>query len=259
MERDCSRRANRLGLPFELELTGELELHGVSDGKGGLRTEQDTVQGSGRLQAGCRIDDVAGDHGLARHGCGMHDRLSRVHTYANVERAVVEPDACSELLDRSDNREPATYTPLCVSLARGRDTEDGHGSISDELLQRPSVPADRLAHCLEVRVLDDRDVLGVEPFRERREIREIAEEDGDDSALELAPQRLPRLVEPRHRPRRSSSFGSLRHFGRTLTTSSRNTGWPTSASTSGRARVPISRTIAPFLPTRMPFCDSVST
>ena len=36
-------------------------------------------------------------------------------------------------------------------------------------------------------------------------------------------------------------------------------GLPTIASTSGRARVPISRTIAPFFPTRIPFCDSVST
>ena len=60
-------------------------------------------------------------------------------------------------------------------------------------------------------------------------------------------------------PSRSTIFGSRRHFARTLTTSSRKTGCPTSRSTSGRAREPISRTIAPFLPTRMPFCDSVST
>ena len=63
----------------------------------------------------------------------------------------------------------------------------------------------------------------------------------------------------RYIPRRSIIFGSRRHFERTLTTSSRNTGCPTRRSTSGRAREPISRTIAPFLPTRMPFCDSVST
>ena len=61
------------------------------------------------------------------------------------------------------------------------------------------------------------------------------------------------------KPSRSSIRGSRRHFGRTLTVSPRKTGCPTSASTSGRARVPISRTIAPRLPTRMPFCDSVST
>lgn len=71
----------------------------------------------------------------------------------------------------------------------------------------------------------------------------------------------PRRVRDRdgHSPSRSSIFGSRRHFGRTLTWSSRYTGCPTSASTSGRARVPISRTIAPFLPTRIPFWDSVST
>ena len=36
-------------------------------------------------------------------------------------------------------------------------------------------------------------------------------------------------------------------------------GWPSSASISGRARVPISLTIEPPLPTRICFCDSVST
>ena len=60
-------------------------------------------------------------------------------------------------------------------------------------------------------------------------------------------------------PSRSSIRSSRRHFGRTLTTSSRNTGCPSSASISGRARVPISRTIAPPLPTRICFCESVST
>ena len=85
--------------------------------------------------------------------------------------------------------------------------------------------------------------------------------------LPRAANRRPRKRDPTagsvtryaHNPSRSSILGSRRHFGRTLTTSSRKTECPTRASTSGRARVPISRTIAPFFPTRIPFCDSVST
>ena len=67
----------------------------------------------------------------------------------------------------------------------------------------------------------------------------------------------PKCAEVKDRAARASAV--RRHFGRTLTTSSRNTGWPSSASISGRARVPISRTIAPPLPTRICFCESVST
>jgi hypothetical protein len=48
------------------------------------------------------------------------------------------------------------------------------------------VPIDRLSHCLEIGVLDDRDVLGVEPLRQRREADEIGEENGDDPPLDRA-------------------------------------------------------------------------
>jgi hypothetical protein len=68
-----------------------------------------------------------------------------------------------------------------------------------------------------------------------------------------------KCARPGYSPSRSSIRSSRRHFGRTLTCSSRNTGWPRIASISGRARVPISRTIAPRFPTRICFCDSVST
>jgi hypothetical protein len=60
-------------------------------------------------------------------------------------------------------------------------------------------------------------------------------------------------------PSRSSRRSSRRQRGFTFTCRSRKTLWPPSASISGRARVPISFTICPPRPTRICFCDSVST
>ena len=54
-------------------------------------------------------------------------------------------------------------------------------------------------------------------------------------------------------PRRGASAACA------LTFSSRKTGWPSSCSISGRARVPIFFTIEPPLPTTICFCESVST
>jgi menaquinone-dependent protoporphyrinogen oxidase len=78
-----------------------------------------------------------------------------------------------------------------------------------------------------------REGLGRDPHLRRRDRR------GTRHAREGA---CPPLS-ARYRPRRSSCRSSRRQRGRTLTTSSRKTRLPSSASTSGRARVPISFTI----------------
>src|SRR5438034_2482298 len=65
--------------------------------------------------------------------------------------------------------------------------------------------------------------------------------------------------ERRHRPSRSSMAASRRPLGPDLTLSSRKTGWPSSSSISGRARVPICFTTEPLLPITICFCESVST
>src|SRR5438874_299179 len=84
------------------------------------------------------------------------------------------------------------------------------------------------------------------------QIRPVLDDDPSPADLRLAVPDLPaddRLAgAPTHNPSRSSVVASRRHFGRTLTRSSRKTGWPSSASISGRARTPMSFTIAPPLP-----------
>jgi hypothetical protein len=60
-------------------------------------------------------------------------------------------------------------------------------------------------------------------------------------------------------PRRSSIASSRRQRGRALTWSSRKMRRPSRCSISGRARTPISLTIAPPFPTRICFWESVST
>src|SRR4051812_38725580 len=71
------------------------------------------------------------------------------------------------------------------------------------------------------------------------------------------PVRVGRAVDAQS-PSRSSIVSLRRHLGDALTLSSRKTLRPRSCSMPGRAHVPISRTIAPPLPIRICFCDSVS-
>jgi hypothetical protein len=77
-------------------------------------------------------------------------------------------------------------TARSASSSRGRRSEHRHGGVADELLQQPAVPVDRLPNRLEIGVLDDRHVLGVESLRQRREADQVGEEDGDDAALDRA-------------------------------------------------------------------------
>ena len=46
------------------------------------------------------------------------------------------------------------------------------------------MPDDRLSHGIEIRVLDERDVLGIETLRQRGEADKIGEQDGDDPSLD---------------------------------------------------------------------------
>src|SRR5690242_6909973 len=84
---------------------------------------------------------------------------------------------------------------------------------------------------------------------ERKQRRRVLDGDPSPADLGLAAPDLPpddRVATlAAHRPSRSRVAASRRHFGRTLTLSSRKTGWPRRASISGRARVPMSFTMAP--------------
>src|SRR5215211_320405 len=108
-----------------------------------------------------------------------------------------------------------------------------------------------------------------DPHVGRRQLAQIPDDDREHAALELEVEDDPRargglgharMLDREHQiPNRSSRRSSRRQRGLTFTCRSRNTLWPTSASISGRARVPISLIIRPPPPTTICFCESVST
>ena len=104
------------------------------------------------------------------------DGLAARDAHAQAERARREPEAGADALHRGHEREPRPHRTLRVVVADARRAEDGHRRVPDELLELAAVARDRLAHRLEVRVLHERHVLGVEPLRQRRESDEVGEQ-----------------------------------------------------------------------------------
>ena len=113
--------------------------------------------------------------------------FARPRQYVHLARA--DPDT------RGDRNVPLFRAQCCLHVDRSansaqrvvlvqlRYAEDGHHRIADELLDRSPVPGDRFAHQLEV-ARDQLPIdLRIEIRRETRRIDEIAEEDGDRSAI----------------------------------------------------------------------------
>src|SRR5262245_8307109 len=119
----------------------------------------------------------------------------------------------------------------------------------------------------EIRREHDGETIVAAPLAELRrllpaQLRQPALEPARRDPGLVVERRRVRLVDEldRHQmPSRSRSRSSRRHFGLTLTCSSRKTWCPSRCSISGRARTPISFTTEPPLPTTICFCDSVST
>ena len=160
------------------------------------------VDGCGRLNAGRGIDDVPGDDSLTelRPGVQRDDRRAGVDADPNLKLELRV--SLVELGDRLDDSQSRPDGSLRVVLVRDRRAEDRHHSVADELLQLTAVAIDRLAHGLEIRVLDKGDILGIEPLRQRRETDEIAEENRHDLPLlarrcRLGDEQTAAVAEPR--------------------------------------------------------------
>jgi hypothetical protein len=178
-------RPDRLRLPLQLERTDRLELDRRSDRERRHLPDDDASGVGRRLETGGNVDRVAGDRPTFRGRLAVH-RLAARDADAEAQGARVEPELRADALDRRDEGEPRADRALGVVVARRRSSEHRHRCVADELLQQPAVPVDRLPNRLEVRVLDDGHVLGVEPLGQGREADEVGEEDGDDAALDRA-------------------------------------------------------------------------
>ena len=73
--------------------------------------------------------------------------------------------------------------PSRVVLVGGGDAERGHHGVADELLDRPTLGLDLVAHRLEERGHDLAEGLGVEALTERRGSRDVGEQDRHELAL----------------------------------------------------------------------------
>ena len=113
----------------------------------------------------------------------MHG-LAAVDTDSKLQRSLLEPERRPESADSRDESETRADPALGVVIANARRAEDRHRRVAHELLQNAAVPLDRLAHGIEVRILDQRHVLGVQALRERGEADEVGEENGHDAPLD---------------------------------------------------------------------------
>src|SRR6266536_2049971 len=175
------------------------------------------------------------------HLCELGERSLRMWGDLPVVGARVSKQVDVALREESAPRAELPVDGV-VSKSRGAehlagDAQAGLASVVDALDGvRGRIDVIELAQCWQERVAGERIV--------RQEQRAVD---------------VKQRQERRHSPRRSSIASSRRHLGRDFTFSSRTTGWPSTSSISGRARVPICFTTEPPLPITICFCDSVST
>ena len=135
------------------------------------------------LQPRRDVDRVAGG-GTALRPLHAGEHLAGVDAHADSQSGRLEPDLRTELLDRTDEREPGAHCSLGVVVARTRDAEQRDDCVTDELLQHAAVALDRLARGAEVGVLDGAQILGIQTFAERGEPGKVREERGHHPAFE---------------------------------------------------------------------------
>ena len=145
--------------------------------------DEDPVDRGRALQAGSRVDDVAGRHTLACVGLSVeaHERL-----------AGRDPDAQLQVfLERElADRERCANGALGIVLVRRRRAEKRHHRIPDELLDGAAVALELFSDALVIRAEESFDVFGIHRLSPSREPDEVAEDHRDD--LALTPRCTPR-------------------------------------------------------------------
>jgi hypothetical protein len=99
---------------------------------------------------------------------GAHDDLSCVHSHAHLQRhAVVALEFFIEERERLAELRGSAHRSQCIVLVHGRDAEDRHHRVPDELLDRGAVALEAHPRRLEVPCHHAAQRLGVETLAER--------------------------------------------------------------------------------------------
>ena len=183
-------RGDRLALPLQRQRLDRVGLDRVPH-EVVRQVAEEHLGRPGRLLEACRdVHGVAHDEPLAA-GRVARDDLARVHA-----RAVLEPDAPDLLELDVERRQRLLHLVRRPDGAQGvvlvelRQAEDGHDRVADELLDRPAMPLELRAHCVEVARHYLAERLGVEPLAEARRPFQVGEDDRDGLAHLLRRRRV---------------------------------------------------------------------
>ncbi|HEU5211652.1 MAG TPA: hypothetical protein VFU10_02690 [Gaiellaceae bacterium] len=102
----------------------------------------------------------------------------------HLARVHADPTANTELGQRAAHLHRRPAGAQCVVLMRGRDAEDGHDGVADELLHRAAVRLNDRLHALEVAREQRPEDLRIRGLPELRRSRDVAEHHGHGLAGE---------------------------------------------------------------------------
>ena len=169
---------HRRRLPARLDQALRPELEPGGGGVGGSQGRQD-LPGLGRLlDAGGNVDRISSDQEIGRGQVAAGDYLAGGQAEPDREpsEAVVGAHPVAE-------RERSCHRALGVIAVRGRQAENGHHRIADELFESPAVVGHDGFRDLVVASEQGPDLLRVQLLAERRRAGDIGEENGDDPPL----------------------------------------------------------------------------
>jgi hypothetical protein len=161
-------RLDRRGLPLEGERLDGLDEDRVPNEAPCLGADERFSRRSRLLEPSCDVDRVADGERLV---LSAHDHLPGVHADPCLEP--VSRDGLANLGGRADGAER-------VVLVRGRNPEDGHDRVADELLDDPSVTLDDRTEIVEVASHPRTERLGIGRLAERGGADNVGEENRHD-------------------------------------------------------------------------------
>ena len=174
-------RLHRIALALRVDGVQLSVVERVAGEPVGLGAHHGSANGRRGLEAGRRVDHVAGGEGVGGRGVDGDHRLARAHGGAHLEVEVRV--ALVQLRDAFQDAEGRAHGPLRIVASRERRAEHRHHRIPDVLLDRAAVPFDPAADLPVVELVAITDVLGVRAVGTRGGAHDVDEQHRDELAL----------------------------------------------------------------------------